>query len=176
MDDRTSCIVFQNLFGLEPAYNSKPLHLPQLKSHGKDDSQVQDYRMEAAGRLSSNYQVIIADILTNCGIKKWVNPDTLPAIKVAIDWNLRRLAYALIQGHISSSEKIVTPQVYFDAYLGVESISPVQEVAAYGAIGTIALAYLRNRVCVPRDMSADAAIAFRAAIDAMLCNFYQGDF
>jgi len=42
----------------------------------------------------------------------------------------------------------------------------------FAAVGAIAFAYLRNRICAPREMSAGAAMAFRAAIDQMLTSVY----
>jgi glutathione S-transferase len=43
---------------------------------------------------------------------------------------------------------------------------------AAAAIGAITLAYVRNRICAPRDMSAGAAAAFRAAADKVLASLY----
>ncbi|NEQ78296.1 MAG: hypothetical protein F6K24_24990 [Okeania sp. SIO2D1] len=50
--------------------------------------------------------------------------------------------------------------------------SKKEELAADAAVGAIALAFLRNRVCVPRDMSAGAAVALETTIDAMLSSIY----
>ena len=47
-----------------------------------------------------------------------------------------------------------------------------EKASADAAVGAIALAFLRNRVCVPRDMSANAAVAFQTAIDNMLSCIY----
>ncbi|GAP99801.1 hypothetical protein [Leptolyngbya sp. NIES-2104] len=40
------------------------------------------------------------------------------------------------------------------------------------AVGAVTLAYVRNRICAPRDMSAGAATAFRAAADKVLASIY----
>ncbi|MCF4967363.1 glutathione S-transferase, partial [Nostoc sp. CMAA1605] len=42
----------------------------------------------------------------------------------------------------------------------------------FAAVGAITFAYLRNRICAPRDMSASAATAFRDAIDKLLTSIY----
>ncbi|MBC6436370.1 glutathione S-transferase, partial [Nostoc sp. HG1] len=50
---------------------------------------------------------------------------------------------------------------------GKENLEPLSST-----VGAIALAYVRNRICAPRDMSAGAAIAFRAAADKVLASLY----
>jgi hypothetical protein len=40
------------------------------------------------------------------------------------------------------------------------------------ATGAAALAFVRNRVSAPRDMSSEAATQFRAAADALLLSIY----
>ena len=69
--------------------------------------------------------------------------------EATIDFYLRLLAEYLINGAIATTK------------------DPSQK-----AIGAVALAYLRNRVCSPRDMTADAAIAFRTAIDRLIASIY----
>ncbi|WP_143438398.1 hypothetical protein [Hydrocoleum sp. CS-953] len=77
----------------------------------------------------------------------------------------RRLVYYLIEGSLPFSARSVDPKT--------EQQNEVKEkVTADAAIGAIALAFLRNRVCVPRDMSAKAAVAFQTAIDTMLSCIY----
>ena len=84
----------QKIFHLQPIYNSKQ------ELQAKFESQEQGYWMEAAGRLSSNYQTVIADILKNSGIKTWVSQESLPKIESVIDFYLRGLVYYLIEGAI----------------------------------------------------------------------------
>ena len=157
---RTNNLVMQKIFHLQPIYNSKQ------ELQAKFESQEQGYWMEAAGRLSSNYQTVIADILKNSGIKTWVSQESLPKIESVIDFYLRGLVYYLIEGAIP---------LLFDRSIDskTEQQNEVKEKAsADAAVGAIALAFLRNRVCVPRDMSANAAVAFQTAIDNMLSCIY----
>ena len=156
---RTNNSVMQNLFSLQPIDDSKPEPQAEFASLEKD------YRMEAAGRLSSNYQTLVADILKNSGIKAWVSQESLPKIESVIDLYLRRLVYYLIEGSLPFSDRSVDAKT--------EQQNEVKEKAtADAAVGAIALAFLRNRVCVPRDMSANAAVAFQTAIDTMLSCIY----
>ncbi len=157
---RTNNLVMQSIFRLQPIYEGKP------EPQAEFESQEKDYRMEAAGRLSSNYQTVVADIIKNSGIKKWVSQESLPTIESVIDLYLRRLVYYLIEGSIPLfSDRSVDAKT--------EQQNEVKEKAsADAAVGAIALAFLRNRVCVPRDMSANAAVAFQTAIDTMLSCIY----
>lgn len=158
--DRTNNLVMQSIFRLQPIDDSKP------EPQAEFESQEQDYRMEAAGRLSSNYQTVVADILKNSGVKAWVSQDSLPTIESVIDFYLRGLVYYLIEGSLPSfSNRSVDAKT--------EQENEIKDQAfANAAIGAIALAFLRNRVCVPRDMSANAAVAFQSAIDSMLSSLY----
>ena len=95
-----------------------------------------------------------------------MSQESLPKIESVIDLYLRRLVYYLIEGSLPLfSERSVDAKT--------EQQNEVKEkAAADAAIGAIALAFLRNRVCVPRDMSANAAVAFQTAIDTMLSCIY----
>lgn len=159
-NSQTNNLIIQKIFHLPAIYNSKS------EPQAKFESQEQDYRMEAAGRLSSNYKTVVADILKNSGIQTWVSQESLPKIELVIDFYLRRLVYSLIEGGVPS---FFTHSI--DAK--TEQHNEVKEInSADAALGAIALAFLRNRVCVPRDMSANAAVAFQTAIDTMLSCLY----
>ena len=101
--------------------------------------------MEAAAKLSDNHKAVITDILKNSGIKTIAAENT----EETLDFYLRLLAEYLINGTISTKT------------------DPSQK-----AIGAVALAYLRNRVSTPRDMTAGAANAFRWGIDKLLASIY----
>lgn len=164
--DRTNNLVMHKLFGVQPIDNSKSISVTQPQPHAEAGSDKQDYFMEAAARLSSNYQTVIADIIKNSGIKKWVSQETLPSIESAIDGHLRRLVHCLIEGSIPLfSDRPVDSKTD-------QQNEGKEELVADAAVGAIALAFLRNRVCVPRDMSAGAAVALQTTIDAMLSSIY----
>ncbi|MFB2895001.1 hypothetical protein ACE1CI_19005 [Aerosakkonemataceae cyanobacterium BLCC-F50] len=128
-----------------------------MKNYGK--SLDKQYYAEAAERLSDNREAAIADILKNSGVQGLaVNGDIAP-VKEAIDLHLRLLAEYLING-----DKIVLP---WGRIGGKDNADPT-----VAAVGAITLAYLRNRICAPRDMSAGAATAFRAAVDKVLTSLY----
>ncbi|HAC64357.1 MAG TPA: glutathione S-transferase [Cyanothece sp. UBA12306] len=152
-DDRTNNLVMKHIFKLKPISNDLNL----IPDYNASDSQ-QD-RLEAAAKLSDNYQTVIKDIMNNSGIKTWVNQDSLTQIEEYIDLSLRLLAQHLINGHSLSLEDN-------------QMIKNNEGVA----IGTIALSYIRNRVCVPRDMTAGAAHQFRCAADEILRSFYSVSF
>ncbi|WP_442949159.1 hypothetical protein [Nostoc sp.] len=75
-------------------------------------------------------------------------------------YNLRQLADYLIHGNCATLPGGRTGGKN-------SSVDPV-----FTAVGAIAFAYLRNRICAPRDMSAGAATAFRAAIDKLLTSVH----
>ncbi|NEP38909.1 MAG: glutathione S-transferase [Okeania sp. SIO2G4] len=163
---RTNNLIMHKLFGVQPIHKNKSLSVTQPQPHGEVESQTEEYSMEAAARLSSNYQTVIADIIKNSGIKKWVIQETLPSIELAIERHLRRLVHCLIEGSIPLfSDKPVDSKTD-------QQNEEKEESAADAAVGAIALAFLRNRVCVPRDMSAGAAVALETTIDAMLSSIY----
>ncbi|MFB2837003.1 glutathione S-transferase family protein [Floridanema evergladense] len=150
-DSITNNLLLRRRFGSQPVENLSSLNLA--------DSQAIEYRAEAAERLSDNREAAIADILKNSGVQGLaVNGDITP-VKEAIDLHLRLLAEYLING-----DKIVLP---WGRIGGKDNADPT-----VAAVGAITLAYLRNRICAPRDMSAGAATAFRAAVDKVLTSLY----
>lgn len=121
---------------------------------------VVEYRAEAALRLSDNRDSAIEDILKNSGVQGLAVDGDTSAVQEAVDLHLRLLANYLINGN--------------GAYLpggrtGGKNSTTDSNTAA---IGAITLAYVRNRICAPRDMSAGAAIALRAAADKVLASLY----
>ncbi|HLO84355.1 MAG TPA: glutathione S-transferase family protein [Nostocaceae cyanobacterium] len=150
-DSITNNLLLRRRFGIEPLKNSLPLEV----ATGKD----LEFRMEAAERLSDNHEAAIGDILKNSGVQAWITESSTELIKDAIDFHLRLLAEYLISGNNAP-----LPGGRVGGKNGVEPF--------FAAVGAITLAYVRNRVCAPRDMSAGAATAFRAAADKVLASIY----
>lgn len=150
-DSITNNLLLRRRFGSQPVGN--------LSSLNPADSEAIEYRAEAAERLSDNREAAIADILKNSGVQGLAINDDISPVKEAIDLHLRLLAEYLINGH-----KIVLP---WGRVGGKDNADPT-----VAAVGAITLAYLRNRICAPRDMSAGAATAFRAAVDKVLTSLY----
>ena len=122
-------------------------------------SQEIEFRAEAAERLTDNREVALGDILKNSGVQAVaVNSDTT-TVKEAVDFHLRLLADYLINGNGAA--------LPWGRVGGKDNADPT-----VAAVGAITLAYVRNRICAPRDMSAGAATAFRAAADKVLASLY----
>jgi glutathione S-transferase len=150
-DNITNNLLLRRRFGVEPIGNPLPLDLA--------DAEFIEYRAEAAERLSDNREVAIGDILKNSGVQSLAADGDISTVKEAVDFHLRLLADYLINGNGQLLPGGRTG--------GKESIDPI--IAATGAI---TLAYVRNRICAPRDMSAGAATALRAAADKVLASIY----
>lgn len=147
-DNITNNLLLRRRFGVEPIGNPLPLDLA--------DAEFIEYRAEAAERLSDNREVAISYILKNSGVQSLGD---ISIIKEIVDFHLRLLADYLLNGN---NELLLGGRTG-----GKESIDPI--IAATGAI---TLAYVRNRICAPRDMSAGAATALRAAADKVLASIY----
>ena len=150
-DHITNNLLVRRAWGVEPIENPLPLDAA--------DSQSIEYRAEAAERLSDNREAAIGDILKNSGVQALAKDGDISAIQEAVDLHLRLLADYLINGNDAPLPGGRTG--------GQESIGPIN-----AAVGAITLAYVRNRICAPRDMSAGAATAFRAAADKVLASVY----
>lgn len=150
-DATTFNLIMRRLWGLEPIANPLPLD-PVL-------SETIEYRAEAAERLSDNHEAAIADILKNSGAQALAVNDDILAVKDAIEFHLKLVAEYLLH-----KDKTQLP---WGRVGGKENLAPFS-----AAVGAITLAYVRNRICAPRDMSAGAATAFRAAVDKVLASIY----
>lgn len=150
-DATTFNLLLPQLFGIEPSANPLPLE-PGL-------SEIVQYRAEAAERLSDNYEAAIADILKNSGVQALASSGDNLAVTDAIEVHLKLLAEYLLYG-----DKTLLSWSRVD---GKENLDPFS-----ATVGAIVLGYVRNRICAPRDMSAGAAIAFRAAADKVLTSLY----
>ncbi len=151
-DNITNNLLLRRRWGVEPIGNPLPLDVA--------DSEKIQYRAEAAERLSDNREVAIADILKNSGVQALAADGDFTTVKDAVDFHLRQLADYLIHGNGETLPGGRTG----GKNSSIDSI--------FAAVGAIAFAYLRNRICAPRDMSAGAATAFRAAIDKLLTSVY----
>jgi len=149
-DHITNNLLARRIFGLEPIGNSLPLDAA--------DSQLIEYRAEAAERLSDNREVAIGDILKNSGVQALAQDGDISAVKEAVDLHLRLLANYLINGN--------------GELPGGQTGGKDSSDLSVAAVGAITLAYVRNRICAPRDMSAGAATAFRTAADKVLASIY----
>ena len=147
-DAATFNLVLRRFWGIEPIGNPLPLD-PVL-------SDTLHYRAEAAERLSDNHEAAIVDIFKNSGVEALEGDAS--TIKSAIEAHLKLLAAYLLDRSTLLSWGRVGGKENFDS------------VAA--AVGAITLAYVRNRICAPRDMSAGAATAFRASVDHLLTAVY----
>lgn len=150
-DAATFNLLLRRKWGLEPIANSLPLDSVL--------SETMQYRAEAAERLSDNREAAIGDILKNSGVEALAANGDISAVKDAIEFHLKLLAEYLLHG-----EKTQLP---WGRVGGKENLDPFSS-----AVGAITLAYVRNRICAPRDMSAGAATAFRAAADKVLASIY----
>ncbi|MEH2128499.1 glutathione S-transferase family protein [Nostoc sp.] len=150
-DDTTNNLLLRRRWGVTPIGNPLPPD-PAI-------SQEIQFRAEAAERLTDNREVALGDILKNSGVQALaVNGDTTP-VKEAVDFHLRLLADYLINGNGAA--------LPWGRVGGKDNADPTA-----AAVGAITLAYVRNRICAPRDMSAGAATAFRAAADKVLVSLY----
>ncbi|MCM0594311.1 MAG: glutathione S-transferase family protein [Gloeotrichia echinulata DVL01] len=151
-DNITNNLLLRRRWGVEPIGNPLPLDTA-------DSANIQ-YRAEAAERLSDNREVAIADIIKNSGVQALAADGDFTKVKEGVDFHLRQLANYLIHGNGETLPGGRTGGKN-------SSVDPF-----FAAVGAITLAYLRNRICAPRDMSAGAATAFRSGIDKLLTSVY----
>ncbi len=150
-DNITNNLLLRRRWGVEPIGNPLPLD--------PADSESLEYRAEAAERLSDNREAAIGDILKNSGVQALAKDDDISAVQEAVELHLRLLADYLINGN---GAPLPGGRIG-----GKDNADPI-----VAAVGAITLAYVRNRICAPRDMSAGAATAFRAATDKVLASIY----
>ncbi|BAY99727.1 glutathione S-transferase-like protein [Tolypothrix tenuis PCC 7101] len=152
-DNITNNLLLRRRWGVEPIGNPLPLD--------PAESEAIQFRAEAAERLSDNREAAIGDILRNSGVQALAVDGDVSAVQEVVDFHLRLLADYLINGN---GEPLPGGRT------GGKDGNTIDPKIA--AIGAITLAYLRNRICAPRDMSAGAATAFRAAADKVLASLY----
>ncbi len=150
-DATTNNLLLRRRWGVEPIGN--PLPLDTAIAHSLSN------RAEAAERLSDNHELAIGDILKNSGVQRLATNGDDDAIQAAIDWHLRLLAEYLLNGNDT--------RLPWGRIGGKDNADPLE-----AAVGAITLAYIRNRICAPRDMSAGAATALRKAATKLLTALY----
>lgn len=150
-DPITNNLLLHRRWGLTPIGNPLPLDAAE--------SQALTNRAEAAERLSDNHELAIGDILKNSGVQALAKDAEIAVIQTAIDFHLRLLADYLLHGNHR--------RLPWGRVGGQDNFDPT-----IAAVGAITLAYVRNRICAPRDMSAGAATALRAAADRVLAHLY----
>jgi len=106
--------------------------------------------LEAGHKLASNHEAVLNDILKNAGL---LQSDTA-AVRGAAEAAIFNLA-----AELSGQPRVPPPE---DA----------DEAKAAKAVTAAVLAFLRSRVSAPRDMSGEAAEAFRDAADRLLTRVY----
>lgn len=148
-DAATNNLLLRRIWGVEPLGNPLPLNSAL--------SEALHYRAEAAERLTDNRELAIADVLKNSGVQTLAVD--VSEVTNAIEAHLKLLATYLLY-----EDKAQLP---WGRVGGKDNLDPT-----FSAIGAITLAYLRNRICAPRDMSAGAATAFRAAAQKVLSAIY----
>ncbi len=121
--------------------------------------EISQDRAEAAEWLSDNHEAAIRDILKNSEVHLATSKDVAAVNTAIVEFHLKLLADYLLH-----SERTL---IIRDGVDGKENIDPL-----FSKVGKVALAYVRNRICAPRDTSAGAAIAFRAAADQLLASLY----
>jgi len=105
----------------------------------------------AGARLVTNREAVVKDVLANAGLD---SGDSF--VRQAVELTVGMLAAELL------GEAPAKPDLADDP----------PSKARFCAVAAAVLAFLRSRVSSPRDMPADAASSFRAAIDKMLREVY----
>ena len=167
-DPETHNTVVRQLFGLsngEAPLPPPPASVPETPTGVK----------EAGTCLSNNMDAVVADALKNSGVD--ADADDAEAI---VRTYLETLAASLLadgdgDGVAAARPIAPHPRPSMAALKSMDddaAANAVKKAARARAMGAATLAFVRNRVSAPRDMSAHAAVAFRAAADAFLTSVY----
>lgn len=157
-DDTTHNNVIRSIFG--------------MKFDGSTDAtatsaeEATSGREEAAAKLSRNHVRVVADILQNAGIEATESNQT------AVDTCMLRLGAQLWAMPLPP----ISPPPAFKRDMSQEEKDEQEKekraAARMKATHAAALAFVRNRVSAPRDMSASAATQFRKAADQLLSSVF----
>uniref|UniRef100_A0A7S1T0D5 GST N-terminal domain-containing protein n=1 Tax=Tetraselmis chuii TaxID=63592 RepID=A0A7S1T0D5_9CHLO len=145
-DPETLGLIFGKVFGLSPAQEEEERDVGAL---------------EAGGKLKQNHAAVVADVLKNAGISQDSGAEFVAS---AVEMTVYNLAATLLGQPLKTVESDKT-----------EYNSPADALAMkrrVAAVSAATLAFLRNRVSSPRDMTASAAVAFREAAVKQLVALY----
>lgn len=144
-DDGTHHAVMRRIFRLEA---------PAGATAGTEPAHGENGAAEAGAKLTKNREAVAADVMRNAGLSAFVEARGEAFVAGAVDATLRRLASALLE---------------VDGGDDGEGEGDAKEASAVAAA---TLAFLRNRVSSPRDMSAAGAKAFRDATERLMTAAY----
>lgn len=117
---------------------------------------------EAGAKLNMNMDAVVADVIKNSGVDA--------GQEESVRTHLRVLSEHLLRGDdpLAIRPLAAVPDVPRGETDEAKKLAAAQAKAA----GAATLAYMRSRVSSPRDMSAAAATAFRAACEVCLASVY----
>jgi len=162
-DPETHNLVARQIFGL--AGGKTRLPAPRMEAATARGA------AEAGARLASNLDAVVGDAMKNAGVDA--------AQRAAVEMHLRVLAGSLLDAAeaggdvaawrpVSPCPRLTAAEKKRLAEAGEDAEEADRQAARARAAGAAALAFVRNRVSAPRDMTAEGAVAFRAACDAFL--------
>jgi len=135
------------------------------------DDNSGDVALEAAAKLVSNHEAVLADCLREEPLSQQHIPRASPDAGETTDALLRHVTSVLLR--IASTEPLSGSSLSLsDNFLALENIASVVEGATDGATqqGAMALETVSKRLCVPRDMGAPSAALLRG----ILCTVANG--
>lgn len=128
---------------------------------------------EASLRLSTNLEAVVGDAIKNSGVDKR-HKESIEEHFLALAEHLQAAA---ARGESPAASRppspFPRPTIAQIKAMDKDALEAAKAAAAEKrAAGAAALAFLRNRVSAPRDMTADGAVALRAGCDAMIASLY----
>lgn len=137
-----------------------PISLHRLRLKPGLSDEICQYRAEAALWLSDNREAAIEDIFENSAVQTLAISEDIATVNTAI----ALVHLKLLADYLLHSDRTL---IIKDGLDGKENIDPL-----FSKVGEVALAYMRDRIYAPRDMSAGAAIAIRSAANKLIASLY----
>ena len=166
-DPETHNTVVRQLFGLK----KDEAHLPPPPQY----IPVTPGGAEEAGQcLKNNLDAVVADAVKNSGVSE----EDADVVRVYLQTLADSLNFSSFLdsdgvGSVRPMSPHPRPSMQELKELDDEAAEAAVKLAARKrAVGAATIAFVRNRVSAPRDMSAHAAVAFRAAADSFLTSIY----